>query len=140
MFCINCGNRLKENDKFCKNCGNRVGTSESKSSKNNNKLAGNLIGLIVFIFAFVVVAAIVRAFITGSFMSTPTEEQYRKNFMENCNRSSNGRTDYCNCFYNKMSTSYTLQERIKMENDYKTTKTFPDMINNMANYCSSINS
>ncbi len=33
-FCINCGNKLKENDKFCENCGTPVELTETETMEN----------------------------------------------------------------------------------------------------------
>lgn len=81
MFCKNCGNELKENEKFCSNCGTAIteddikiensskvdettststnstststSTSSSKSNKNGLATASMILGIIAICFAFI---------------------------------------------------------------------------------------
>jgi len=39
MFCVNCGNEMKDTEKFCPNCGQRVGETKPEETKGNEKLS-----------------------------------------------------------------------------------------------------
>ena len=36
MFCVKCGNKVKDDDKFCFNCGNKIEINEAKEDCNTN--------------------------------------------------------------------------------------------------------
>lgn len=45
MFCTNCGNKIKSEEKFCTHCGQEVNLTENKNSSATNvvKTGGNTI-------------------------------------------------------------------------------------------------
>lgn len=50
MFCVNCGNEVKEDDKFCKNCGAQVQPNQAASmtfTQNRQKRHKNKTGLLI---------------------------------------------------------------------------------------------
>lgn len=68
MYCSNCGNKLKSDDKFCSNCGNSVNKSEKlveNTSESENKASGLKIASIVLGS----VALLGNLLIIGTFLS-----------------------------------------------------------------------
>lgn len=83
MYCIKCGNKSSEGDKFCIKCGSPLGQKDVKIPENAVKKSGHkpvlrkVIYVVIFIIAFIIVFVVVRGLTqkgTNSILSSSFKE------------------------------------------------------------------
>lgn len=63
MYCINCGNKLNENDKFCTSCGKKIDNSVNNMGTSNGLRTASIVLGVLSIIASVTVIFLSYGFI-----------------------------------------------------------------------------
>lgn len=102
MFCINCGSKLNDSDKFCNNCGkqmnqiNNVTTSENntqvKTTKKQNNPVGIVIGIIILIFGLGLLSSSTKKIVNESSNNTISSSTKQTISLEKFNKIKSGMT------------------------------------------------
>lgn len=91
--------------------------SLNKKNKRMNRLT--FMGIIVLLFTI------------GCKSSKEYPDSVRQNFIASCSRNSDGKTELCNCLFEKLKENYSFEEYIAIEEQVKAGQTPQDFLSLM---------